>query len=461
MPNKHEITPAASLPRPEFTAVGVHAPYADPLGAQAVQLEDMRQYQLLEGGQMLDSARRGEQIAATKRLPGEFNSTVGRAVAGKMGKVMTSAEVQLANDVHSYRELGQRFMVQGENKSGPIDAGLKAVRIHLRELTSEQSDALDRYMKSTATAFFKNNKDADSLIGNDSWANWLGSASDKQLMNFLQWHNYVLGSQRHSPELHEEVERQRAMYKRDIQEGVEQGWLGKDALKAAERTDDIDVLVGDQFDTILQGRTGYHFRGTPRVVVMQGAGRTHKTRIRDARNNINNTLPHELNHAVLATAANRPRSPLAERWIDEALTEHISAVMFHGEPDIVKPAEREDDQFVYDAERQLLDFLLNHGPQKVDAALATRAYSGDAEEQQEFYDALDRAWGTRVLPKVAAAIEKYETLSNAPAGIRGQTAAVLSVLGDLMDAPPLVFGARYEQPKRGELVGASRRQATS
>lgn len=275
---------------------------------------------------------------------------------------------------------------------------LKTVRSKLSELTAQQrADVSGDMIAGGLPILLRSNyvrdakkkaraeQGAKKSIGDDekskqekqpyTVADWLAAdATDDQLMNALQWHNYRIESMQTDPELTEEVFRVKTAFKADVTKAVENGWLSEKTLEHIDAIDTTKVVFQDVFETTIKGLGGYHDRGSEEVIVAAGAVN------QETIDNVSDYLTHEITHKEIGS--------LEGTVVKEALTEHIRLALQFGEPDIIDPDERYGEPGVYKAERILLaDFL-----EGIDPAIATRAYSGTDAELELLEEKLNARW---------------------------------------------------------------------
>lgn len=274
---------------------------------------------------------------------------------------------------------------------------LDKTRQRLADLNDEQKQELDTYLDASAGSFLSRISEREIVAEGDlmeSWSTWLaGKADDEQLVNFLQWHVHTIAEQQSSDVFTERIKAEKESYKAAVQKGINQGWIHPEAERILSRVDDIDVYVGDVFDTILKSREAYHTRGTSVIVLGQGYGREKAERNNHLAETTSAYLKHELNHAVLGQ--------LPYPWLDEAVTENLA--------EIFNNDKFEKTDYGYDSERELLNALMSLGDVRVPTRVVTRAYTdpkgSEGESYMVFARAMDTAWGVHdVLGRVEAMV---------------------------------------------------------
>ncbi len=210
-------------------------------------------------------------------------------------EVVSHTGQELADQGHSYAV---------KSREDSQNMYLTSIRENLsQKLAAEENQAiLDNYLDDPSTALpeiFHNWRDETDT----TWSEWFSEvASDEQLHNFLQWHNYHMIEMGQDPEIQRRITEQKQLYKEALSDAVEVGILPQKSKDSLDRLDTIQVRIGDVFDTLMEDRGGYHFRSTNFVVVDE--------------QHIEFAVMHELNHAYLGE--------LPFVWLDEALTEHIA-----------------------------------------------------------------------------------------------------------------------------------------
>jgi len=242
--------------------------------------------------------------------------------------------------------------------------------------------------------------------------NWLDrAATDEQLLNFLQWHVDRMDKLNNDPnnEVKIGIEDGGRIHAEGIQALVEQGYLHPQAIEGAKKDPTTKILVGDIFDTLVQGRIGYASYMGFAVV-----GETDQRSI--------DTTVHELNHL------NTGR--LSHRWINEAITEHITKSIRTGNPGSLVEGLSTDSP--YFEERAFLFRLLGKGPNKdinipigklmqlysapdeeagkmladINQRLALRYFGRVGEDGQPTLDGVD--YPTNILEAIGERIEEIE-----------------------------------------------------
>jgi hypothetical protein len=221
----------------------------------------------------------------------------------------------------------------------------------------------------------------------------MGGASDVELFTFLSRHVQHIERQRQSPETREVVDKTKQLFAEDIQNAVAAGWLSSHALDKLGKVKDVNIVVGDVWDTFLQNHQAYHVDGKSYIVIGQniGVGATKE----DLLENIRRSLPHEFCHLLFDDGRELPA------WLEEGLAEHINLLLSHGQPGVIDPDQRRDDG-AYDGYRRMLAGMLTSTQhrrmfqdknQLLKAALHAYTSPPASTEWQVFFTLLDEEWG--------------------------------------------------------------------
>jgi hypothetical protein len=239
--------------------------------------------------------------------------------------------------------------------------------------------------------------------GAPRWTQWMvKGASDKELINYFQWHNAQIEAMQADPELQAIVNEEKAIFKRGIETGIDKAYLPLSALDAMNGADEARVLFTDHYDSSRLGGVGGYVGKTAINVwnwEWSGEEAAFIAEPTDSgapiEDNIRHATVHELNHLLLGS--------FGPTWVNEALTEHINQAMHTGLWHILAQSERADDGG-YGAYRDLLDCVLEPDTDAVSARTMswrdarfiplsnlTYAYaSGD--KGREGRDAVDRVY---------------------------------------------------------------------
>lgn len=293
----------------------------------------------------------------------------------------------------------------GKVKSAEIKDTISRARHYLDDIDEHYEDHFDGLFEIFVPSFVKQGYKESYEKGNLSTKrDWLVSeATDEQLANVAQHHIYAQSSLQRAPEVKEAIENQKEQFKNRVSAAVTNGWLHTDALLSVAKSDEVNIYIGDAFDTVYKGRSGYHDPEKNEIVVAGRYG--HKTGLKETTNNINNALKHELSHAVF--------TGFKEIWLNEAITEHIAQSLESGQENSLLPACRKRDPGVYASERNLLWQVLDGGLNKISVFDVTRSYTSVPAKnlQRDMHDKIDRSW-RHVLPEgvsVTGFLENYVT----------------------------------------------------
>ncbi len=284
---------------------------------------------------------------------------------------------------------------------------------------------LNLYMMSDAPPIFNHMRTApDGVLYR--WREWLeDKATPEQFMNFVQWHNYHMNELNTNPEVQAEIVREKAEYKAAVKKFVDEGELPATAVKI-EEVDYCKVYIGDVFATLMQGRAGYYPSADAyprnRYVVVD-------------KNNIEHATKHELNHAVM--------TGYKDRWLNEAVTEHLAVSMRNSRVELVGDVVS---QGVYNEERALLDAVMTGGSEDISTKTLLWGYAEEKYHlsKDQFEKAVDAIWGYGALNKIQSTLEGHENRLIADMSRRdAQKEALAIVRSDLLQQPETILGKNY------------------
>lgn len=385
--------------------------------------------------------RAADQIIDVYPLIGLHRPDIHPRTFGKPAVMLAEASDYLAyssNDTDGLTQNNQDYVEK-------VETQISEVRNALSGLQPYQEIVLEDYCEGSVPPLLARQKNKTIL----SWVSWLGvEASDKQLINFLQWHIDTLAAQQHSPEVQRNIDKNREIYKLKVFDAIREGWLDEYAFEAVRKVDDVRVYIGDVFDTLMEERGGYHTYGTKEIVIA-GSKIPNVSRIvnwADVAEALKIIQTHEYNHAVLGR--------LGGTWMNEALTEHIAQSLHFGHPEVIKPVERLRKTGIYGSyvsRRDLLSTILERGNEVIPIELLTKAYSSTNDffgyNSNAIGKAIDRAWGqyavggddaVKYINRYVGRLEvKYE--HSGYTKMQAQEMAALDVSRDLWQQPELVF----------------------
>jgi hypothetical protein len=342
----------------------------------------------------------------------------------------------------------QRYSVYEESFRLKASRELGNVRLALVAMTSDNEGHLDQYLN-MQTPLTHVSSMIDSAEKRENlkkaslgWKDWLTKyTTGDELLNFLQFHNYIIERQQKDPLVQEAMDAQKQKFIQATKDLREAGTLAG----PVEKLDDIELRVGDIFDMTMKERVGYYNVGIDKIHVQQGYLRGPNKLVEEFLENIPHVATHELVHAALGESLKQLDSPLAARWINEAITEELTRAINR------KMGPINEESTTYLNERALLQLLLSGGSGSYNAfayKLATRGFSGSKADREEFEAYLDIIWGTTdVLGKLNQAIELEEanhTGTDAKSTRVGQRKALEAIYSRLKDTPDSIF-VQYEE----------------
>jgi hypothetical protein len=258
-------------------------------------------------------------------------------------------------------------------------------RVSLSSLTRAEASTFNTYMVQAPDSL---REELGITHDNQWWLKLTYEAPHEQVFKVMQWHTDRLREQQQSPEFQRSVAEFKAFYADKVREGVKEGWLHEHALRFVDEIDDVEIFIGDMFETTLKGLYGYHHEEDGRRVIVLEQGK-----VVDEHGAIDRYIPtHEMTH---------PLGGFGSRWLKEAVDDHITMTMLKGKPDIIDPIQRRHDGGTYEKERILLGIICELGAEKIPASLFTRAFSAQGEEKERIFaeikQAASRAWGVEDL----------------------------------------------------------------
>jgi hypothetical protein len=261
---------------------------------------------------------------------------------------------------------------------------LHLVRADLTDMPHDQAERFSELCDMAVPDDLRADKEADPY--NPLWNQWLlRGTSDRQLMDFLQWNVEMIWQQQNDDRFGTMIEEQRTAFKESVKAGILGGWLHPDFEQAADGVDGLSVYVGDAFNTGSRGYGGFHTRGTNDIVI--AGSKSFADGFSDLYGRIPAVAQHELRH---------PFGRLADRWADEAMTEHGAQVALHGQPHVLRPDYRRHKRGkAYVSERTLMADVTTPMTDPLPAHLASQAYSqidGDDRLEELIYR-FDKRWG--------------------------------------------------------------------
>lgn len=316
------------------------------------------------------------------------------------------------------------------------EQGIAEAREKINAIHPDHHDAMEVFFETSLPVKLQAAKEND--VRAETWQQYFVVGERNVIMKALEWNVANMRRLQNDPEINQAIADKKEDYKARISSAMRQGWLPSGALQSVKMTDNVDTYIGDTFDTYFQDCSGFYVRGETRVVI--GGERTNGNHKYGVLRNIESgsTLPHELAHATLGR--------FAERWINEAMTEHITTALLLGEYQVVHPDERTVFDPVYKAEREILHYLLTLGNEQIPLGMAIDAYVDNvnlrapSEANENFYKRIDESWfkGQSMSKHFVRHIEDYIKQRTEMLMLDGKTREVVAVVKASEEAAELL-----------------------
>lgn len=258
----------------------------------------------------------------------------------------------------AYNDMRLRMYEKNGFDASQPEKVLDAVRDEIRHVNQAvYGQYLDSIFDEIAPPLLKQRVDAwreehPHETASGAWLQVLGAPKDDQmdddfLLNFLQWHNHRIESLQQDPEFVQTIETVKESYIEGTRRLERQSIIAKGSYRRAKRnlkSEKLQHFVADPFYAAHLRGDAYAKRGefTAYAPVESIEGETTSLLL-----NVMETADHELNHGVLGM--------LPDRWLDEAVTEHLALVMAGRNVEDVYAG---TDEKAYMAERDALDALI-------------------------------------------------------------------------------------------------------
>jgi hypothetical protein len=399
-------------------------------GSKAVGAHNEAVYAELRTDQLEDMIDQAKDIQASKvSLRGL--SFVRRTAHKLRGTAMTREEEQFVHYAHGKtweaRTNGDSVELLKKSRGRALDNTRHRIRGMKRDTVG--FDEIESELDKSAPGFLQKAKAKEKT----TWHSWLAdTASDEQLLNFLQWHAATLEQKNADPEVQKQIHAHKQQYKGRLKEGLDEGWAGEKVHDAIAQVDDVPVYIGDKIDLNIQRSEGYHDWGDNFIIV----GDTQNSAV----------MSHELNH---------PFFKWGPRWRNEALTQHTALILEHGEPDVMFPNSRKVRDSHYADEILLYNYVLRGGQHAIPPSRAIKAFTGTSEDRRGLEADVDASWsdilpeGVSVFPALDAYIAKKEaeirTEKRLKAGMTVEMQAVDEACQAMMRSPQAIFGNKTKQ----------------
>jgi len=363
--------------------------------------------------------------------------TLGHSAVAQANEQAALAEQMTTHEPAS--ESYQALQASSDKLVDNVQTELRLVREAISVLGATAEATMTHYFDTTAPKHIRHmlGRSDGSTQTTVEWKEWLtANATNDELLNVLQGHNYVVEQQATSEYIALALDVHKHRFITTANKLYEAKALGL----PPKDIDELDLVIGDVFDTQMKERAGYYHPDRTEVVVMQGQESSQYRRDVAVERSFNQVLTHEFVHALLCRSLEIPSSPLAARWLNEAQTEATSRYIRW----VNNYPVAEDG--VYRAERMLRKSMLQGTPDIVHSErLLLRAFTGTPQDGAIFADHIDAAWGVHdVIDKISRAVALEETQLT-PAGKAKnyaiQAAAVIAVNEKLKTDPKKITSA--------------------
>ena len=242
----------------------------------------------------------------------------------------------------------------------------------------------------------------NTYVAENAWSVWVRDcATDEQILDVLAEHSAVILEHTENTRIHQRID----VLSKNVLDSIDyldgRGHIGSEP----RHPDGLAVYYGDIFDTYIKGRAGYYeTAGFNHIVLGQALTRGEGGFAGTAMNTLPSVLTHEWVHGLLCRSWADTSSPLATRWINEAVTEMLSRkIRTHGGETVF-----EDNTYI--SERLLVaEILRPFNDQRAAEADLFRAYTGTDDDRQLFVEKVDAVFDAKdVLEKVTVAIAMAE-----------------------------------------------------
>jgi hypothetical protein len=292
---------------------------------------------------------------------------------------MEAFDPDRADDYHELADQAFELGKTDENIPNPL---LQEIREKLLSYTGEDLDILKDYLHmhiptsflalQEAAEEFENverrKRGEEDVQHETDIVRWLAIAPDRQLLNFLQWHNRRIEELNRDPATRERIIAEKQRFLALVAQAVSRKDLPETALSYLSTVDAISTFIGDIFALELNGLDGYY---NPEY--------EHNVLIEDYPAGIHF---HELTHAVIGE--------MASSIFDEAMVTHIRLCLEYGNFLVMDPDLR-DDEGEFEHRRKLMSDVLTLGllgNLVPDAILAFCTYNTESPEYDAYLDKL-------------------------------------------------------------------------
>lgn len=344
------------------------------------------------GARVVSLVERESLVADKLAITNEFVETGEKVIDStslrdklKHAKTLERPYPKLRKKVETDKKRSESYKKALFRMSGNKKEWLQEVRDDLRTLQPSylEQDVFEMQLFTSSPPFIKELYLRDVLeaqelgIDEPDMSTWLLETSehgDERLINYLKHHVNKVEKDQDNTELNNEFMREKREWLQGVDKGVEDGWLHPSANRVYKGIQSLVTRFADYFDLDAKERGGYSLRGRKYIVLGRNVS------------SIRHAAKHEMNHSLLGR--------LPDKWLDEAITEHIAQVI-NGQRDIEDLSHKSDQNsdHTYRSARDVLLSLLELSDGKLKASDITRVYSDESATANAVNELFSKTFG--------------------------------------------------------------------